>query len=152
IAIFFRKNSLLQDQTGDESITLKLQAYAGFSVVVLALTITGAAFDLIMSLDPHWYSTMFGVWYIANSFLSSYAVLILTAYLLQKAGYLRNPISIEHYHDLGKYLFAFTFFYGYVTFSQYMLMWYANIPEETEYMARHGASTSVINGWNNVIL
>jgi len=152
MAIWFRKKSILQDTNGDDGLTRTMQAAAGPCVVILGLTMTGAAFDLIMSLDPHWYSTMFGVYYIANSFLSSYAILIIAVFMLQKFGYLRRSITIEHYHDLGKYLFAFTFFYGYIAFSQYMLMWYANIPEETEYMARHGVSTAYPNGWSNVIL
>lgn len=152
IALWFRRTSITQDRTSDDSLTLKMQARAAPCLVILALTMTGAAFDLIMSLDPHWYSTMFGVYYIANSFLSSYAVLIISLFLLQRAGYLQRSVTIEHFHDLGKFLFAFTFFYGYIAFSQYMLMWYANIPEETEWMARHGASTAIVCGWNKVIV
>jgi hypothetical protein len=152
IALWYRRTSITQDRTDDDQLTLKMQERAAPCLVILGLTITGAAFDLLMSLDPHWYSTMFGVYYIANSFLASYATLILTIFVLQKVGYLRKTITIEHYHDLGKYLFGFTFFYGYIAFSQYMLMWYANIPEETEYMVRHGVSTHLPNGFSNVIL
>jgi hypothetical protein len=152
IARWFRKTSVEQDKTANDALSLVMQTRAAPALVVLALTITGAAFDLVMSLDPHWYSTMFGVVYIANSFIGSYALLIITVFLLQKFGYLKESITREHFHDLGKYLFGFTFFYGYVFFSQYMLMWYANIPEETEWMVRHGASTDIWNGWNCVIL
>jgi hypothetical protein len=162
MAIWYRRTSIAQDRTSDDTLTLKMQAAAGPCLVILGLTVTGLAFDLLMSLDPHWYSTMFGVYYIANCFLASYAVLIIAHYLLQRAGYLGRSVTLEHYHDMGKYLFAFTFFYGYIAFSQYMLMWYANIPEETEWMARHGVSTAYIvplldgtfarNGWCRVLL
>jgi hypothetical protein len=60
---------------------------------------------------------------------------------MQKAGYLREAVTPEHYHDLGKFMFAFTFFWSYVTFSQYMLLWYSSIPEEVTWMSRHGATT-----------
>ncbi|HZK82804.1 MAG TPA: hypothetical protein VFC46_17105 [Humisphaera sp.] len=152
IARWYRQLSVEQDKSGNDKLSLLMQTRAAPCLVILGLTMTGAAFDLLMSLDPHWYSTMFGVVYIANSFVGSYALLIIAVYLLQKFGYLQQSITREHFHDLGKYLFGFTFFYGYVFFAQYMLMWYANIPEETEWMARHGASTSIWNGWNNVIL
>ncbi|HWE02807.1 MAG TPA: hypothetical protein VG326_10400 [Tepidisphaeraceae bacterium] len=152
IARWYRRLSVEQDRSGNDTLSLLMQTRAAPCLVLLGLTITGAAFDFVMSLDPHWYSTMFGVVYIANSFVGSYALLIITVYLLQKFGYLQQSITREHFHDLGKYLFGFTFFYGYVFFSQYMLMWYANIPEETEWMVRHGASTDIWNGWNTVIL
>ena len=93
-----------------------------------------------MSLDPHWYSTMFGVYYFAGCVVAFFATLIIIVYLLQQAGYLRESVTIEHYHDLGKFLFAFVFFWGYIAFSQYMLLWYANIPEEADLVRRrHGA-------------
>lgn len=152
IAIWFRRLSLQQDRTGDPNLTLVMQGRAAPAIVLLALTITGAAFDLLMSLDPHWYSTMFGIYYITNCFVGSFALLIITVFLLQRFGYIRRTISPEHYHDLGKFLFAFTFFYGYIAFSQYMLLWYSNIPEEIPWFTRHGASTLYQNGWNVVIL
>jgi len=122
--------------------------------VIFGLTITGAAGDFIMSLDPHWFSTMFGVYYFTGCTLGSWATLIIIVALLQRAGYLTASITVEHYQDLGKYLFAFTFFWGYIAFSQYMLLWYANIPEEIEWFNRHGATTVSQNfsGWSLVIL
>jgi len=152
IAIWYRKTSLLQDRTGDDSLSLRMKERAAPCLAILGLTVTGAAFDLLMSLDPHWYSTMFGIYYIINAIVGNYALLIVTIFVLQLFGHLRKTVTIEHFHDLGKYLFAFTFFYGYVAFSQYMLMWYSNIPEETQWMARHGASTAIWNGWNHVIV
>ncbi len=164
ISVFYLKQSGLQDSTRDIGITAKLQAYSAPSLILLGLTLTGAAFDLIMSLDPHWYSTMFGVYYFAGSAVSFFAVLILFTFLLQRAGFLKRSIDIEHYHDMGKFLFAFTFFWGYIAFSQYMLLWYANIPEEIEWFARHGATTVkdvvtgnvplhyAVSGWSAVIV
>ena len=151
IVRWFRKWSIEQDRTGDPALTLKLQGRAAPALAILALTATGFAFDMLMSLDPHFYSTMFGVYYITNGLLGGWAILIVTVFLLQRFGYLGDSITIEHYHDLGKYLFAFTFFYGYIAFSQYMLLWYSNIPEETVWYTRHGASGMFPNGWSDVI-
>jgi hypothetical protein len=120
-----------------------MQKWSGFCLIVLGLTLTFAAFDLFMSLDPHWYSTMFGVYYFAGCALSMFATMILLIWLMQNAGFLREAVTPEHYHDLGKFMFAFTFFWGYVTFSQYMLLWYSSIPEEVTWMSRHGATTRV---------
>ncbi|MDB5173296.1 MAG: hypothetical protein JWN51_2069 [Phycisphaerales bacterium] len=152
IAVWYRKQSILQDKTGDANITLAMQARSAPALVALGLTLTFGAFDLLMSLDPHWYSTIFGAYYFAGCAVASYALLTLIVFLLQRSGYLRDSINIEHYHDLGKYMFAFTFFYGYIAFSQYMLLWYANLPETTAWMARHGASTAHPNAFSGVIV
>ena len=106
-------------------------------MILWAVTITLAAVDLIMSLNPHWYSTMIGVYLFSDAVLSSLVVLTLLALWLQSCGLLRGVVTKEHYHDLGKLTFAFVFFWGYIAFSQYMLIWYANMPEETQfYMMR----------------
>ena len=154
MASWYRKLSAQQDQSGDPNLTRKMQKWAGFHMVVFGLTLTGAAGDLLMSLDPHWYSTMWAVYYFAGSALVIFAVLIITVYLLQRAGYLRQSITVEHYHDLGKFLFGFTFFWGYIAFGQYMLLWYANIPEEIAWFSRHGATTvrENITGWSYVMV
>jgi len=133
--------SVEQDASGDVDITLRLTRFSGLAVVLFALTITFAAFDLIMSLTPQWFSTIFGVYYFAGSMVGFVAVITLVAMLLQARGLLARAITIEHYHDLGKLLFAFVFFWGYIAFSQYMLIWYANIPEETGwYLVRQSGS------------
>lgn len=109
----------------------RARAFAAPALFLFALSLTFAAFDFLMSLDPHWFSTMFGVYYFAGCCLSIHAFLTLMAVLLRKSGYLRGVVTDEHYHDLGKFLFGFTVFYTYIGFSQYFLIWYANIPEET---------------------
>src|SRR4030095_12291853 len=92
---------------------------------------TFAAIDWIMSLTPHWYSTMFGVYFFAGSFLGFIALLCVVAPAMQRAGLLDTVISAEHLQDIGKLLFAFTAFWAYIAFSQFFLIWYANLPEET---------------------
>lgn len=98
-----------------------------FAVVVGSL----AAFDWLMSLQPEWYSTIFGLYYLADGALAFMSVVTLVCLGFRKAGILNKSIHAEHYHDLGKWLFALTAFYTYIAFSQYILIWYANIPEET---------------------
>jgi hypothetical protein len=100
-------------------------------LLMVILTGTLASFDWIMSLDPHWYSTIFGLYVFSGGAQAFFALLILVCLAFRKAGILRREITAEHYHDLGKWLFALTVFWAYIGFSQYMLIWYANIPEET---------------------
>jgi hypothetical protein len=100
---------------------------------LLLVTATGtlASFDWIMSLDPKWYSTIFGLYCLSGGALAFFGVLTLIALGMRRAGVLTNSITEEHYHDLGKWMFALTMFWAYIAFSQYILIWYANIPEET---------------------
>jgi hypothetical protein len=109
----------------------RARGFAAPALFLFALSLTFAAFDLLMSLDPHWFSTMFGVYCFAGCALSIHAFLALIIISLRGSGYLRGVVTDEHYHDIGKFLFGFTVFYTYIAFSQYFLIWYANIPEET---------------------
>ena len=127
------RRSTLQDQTGDAELTRKSQNGAPGSLIVFALSVTFAALMWIMSLDAHWYSTMFGVYFFAGAILSCYAFMTLVIVLLRRKNYMGGAVSGEHMHDMGKLLFAFTVFWAYIGFSQYFLIWYANIPEETMY-------------------
>jgi len=90
-----------------------------------------ASFDLEMSLAPRWFSTMFPVYFFAGATMGAFATLIICCVMLQRRGILTEDITEDHYHDLSKLSFAFVFFWGYVGFSQFMLIWYANLPEET---------------------
>jgi hypothetical protein len=145
IAWFFRTHSMRQDETGDPATSLKLARLAAPALLLFALSLTFAAFDWIMSLDPHWFSTIFGVTYFAGGYMAYFAFVILMAKWLGRRGYLRDAITVEHYHDLGKLLFVFMVFWTYTNFSQYMLIWYANLPEETHWFhVRSG------NGWGAV--
>jgi len=102
-------------------------------VLAFALSMTFGAFDFMMSLDPHWFSTVFGVYYFAGSVSFINAFIALVVILLHRSGHLRGVVTPEHFHDLGKMMFAFTVFWAYIGFAQYMLIWYASIPEETEW-------------------
>jgi hypothetical protein len=101
--------------------------------------------DLLMSLDFVWFSTIFGVFYFAGGFVCFFAVLTLMTMFLQRNGRLEHIVSSEHYHDYGKGMFAFSFFWAYIAFSQYMLYWYANIPEETAWFLTRSQA-----GWGRV--
>src|SRR5580692_3034633 len=92
---------------------------------------TMASYDWLMSLEPKWYSTIFGLVMLSGGALSFFSVVTLVCLAFRSAGILRNSITQEHYHDLGKWLFAMTCFYTYVAFAQYFLIWYSNLPEET---------------------
>jgi hypothetical protein len=92
---------------------------------------TLASYDWLMSLEPRWYSTIFGLVMLAGGGLSFFSVVTLICLGFRRAGILKNSITVEHYHDLGKWLLCMTAFYTYVAFAQYFLIWYSNIPEET---------------------
>ena len=137
IAVLYYRGSRGQDATGDPGVSARLRRFAGPAIIVLALTQTFASVDWIMSLTPHWYSTMFGVYFFAGSFVGFIALLSIVAVALRGAGLLDTVISADHLQDIGKFLFAFTAFWAYIAFSQFFLMWYANLPEETIwYLAR----------------
>jgi hypothetical protein len=131
IALLYYRVSRRQDATGDPAASARLRRLAGPAIIVLALTQTFASVDWIMSLTPHWYSTIFGVYFFAGSFVGFIALLSVVAVAMRRAGLLDTVISAEHLHDVGKLLFAFTAFWAYIAFSQFFLIWYANLPEET---------------------
>ena len=131
IAVFYYRGSRGQDATGDLGVSARLRRFAGPAIIVLALTQSFASIDWIMSLTPHWYSTMFGVYFFAGSFVGFIALLSILAVAMRGAGLLDTVISAEHLHDVGKLLFGFTAFWAYIAFSQFFLMWYASMPEET---------------------
>ena len=136
MASFLFRTSLAQDASGDPALTLRMERFSAPGMVVFALSLNFAAFDLLMSLDPHWFSTIYGVYYFAASVVGFLAVMPKIMYGLQMRGILKNAITVEHYHDIGKLLFGFTVFWAYIAFSQYMLIWYANVPEETEWFLK----------------
>lgn len=135
-AMFFFRNSRQQDESGDPALTLRMEAWSPLAMILFALTLTFASIDWIMSLDPHWFSTIFGVYYFAGSVVGFLSLLVLAVYWQQSNGILQNVITKEHYHDLGKLMFGFVVFWAYIAFSQFMLIWYANIPETTGWFLR----------------
>ncbi|MDP6928920.1 MAG: hypothetical protein QF412_04380 [Planctomycetota bacterium] len=133
ISRYFRGTSIRQDQSGDASLSLKMSRVAAPCMLLFALSITFAAVDWLMSLDPHWFSTIWGVYYFAGSFMTFLAFLGLVCMWLRRHGWLSQAINTEHYHDIGKLMFAFVVFWTYIAFSQFMLIYYANLPEETSF-------------------
>jgi hypothetical protein len=131
LATMYYRRSVAQDTTRDVALSHKMRWWAPLGFVLFAVSLTVAALDWVMSLDPHWYSTIFGIYYFAGGLMSAGAAVILAALALQKAGVLKDAITTEHYHDLGKWTFAFMVFWAYSAVSQFLLIWYANIPEET---------------------
>jgi len=136
LALWFRSRSVKQDSSGDVQTTLRLIQVSAPALFVFAITVTVASVDWMMSLDPHWYSTMFGVYYFAGSLVGIFAFMAIVAVAMRRAGLLGGTLTLEHLHDLGKLLFAFTVFWAYIAFSQYFLIWYGNIPEETVFYAK----------------
>jgi len=129
-----------QDSDGELSHTRQSTRLAALFLVFFGFTFWLASFDWIMSLEPEWYSTIFGFYNFAGAFLSGLATLALLLVWLQGHSPLKSVIREQHLHDVGKLLFAFSTFWAYLWFSQYMLIWYANLPEETIHYIRrlHG--------------
>ncbi len=133
LARFFFRKSVEQDTAEGVDPTLGMKRVSAVSIIVFAFSLSFASFDLLMSLDETWFSTIFGVYIFAGSYLSAVAWMVIMAKFLQRNGRVSKVINDEHYHDLGKWMFAFVFFWGYIAFSQFMLIWYANLPEETHF-------------------
>jgi hypothetical protein len=133
LALAIVRNSRRQDQSGAMSFTVKNVRLSALSLVVFAVTCWLAGTDWIMSLEPKWSSTIFGVYQFAGIFLSSLAAVSIVAIGLYWQGPLRRVLTRDRLHDLGTLLFGFSSFWMYIWFSQYLLIWYVNNPEETTY-------------------
>jgi len=131
------QRKLSVDQDTDPNPTckrlIKTRQLSCIIMPIFAVVATFIALDFMMALDYKWFSTMYGVYFFAGCALNSMAVLMLALVWLRKKGYLQTVTSTEHFHIMGKLLFAFVVFWAYVSFSQFMLIWYANITEETTY-------------------
>lgn len=141
IAIRFGRLSRRQDASGDPEITRQMRRESAPALILFALTVTFASFDWLMSLDPHWYSTIFGVYFFSGCAVGGFAFLVLVAIAARRAGLLTDVVNAEHLHDLGKLLFAFVAFWAYIAFSQFLLIWYGAIPEETTFFAHRLAGS-----------
>jgi hypothetical protein len=131
VAHLLRAWSLRQDSAGGVTLTRWQRRLGAGSLPLLALTLTFAAFDWMMSLDPRFFSTIFGVYWFAGSFVGAFAVTILAAVATRAdPTQFGAHMNVDHFHALGKFLLAFTAFWAYVAFSQFMLIWIANVPEE----------------------
>ncbi|GIW77262.1 MAG: hypothetical protein KatS3mg104_2325 [Phycisphaerae bacterium] len=152
IGWYFYSRSVRQDVSGDPDISMNLMQISGPFLIAAGLIVTFIAFDVFMTLDPHWFSTMFGVYFFATGTQAMWAFMILICLVLQSRGYLTASVNKEHYHDMGKFMFAFVVFFAYIAFSQYMLQWYANLPEETFWYDKRGYSTMYPNGYSPLVL
>jgi hypothetical protein len=123
-----------QDRTGDKWLTNRARFTASWGMPLLALSMAFAAFDWLKSMDYRFFSTMWGVYYFAGAVFVSLAVVVILLTYIKRQGRLEGLVTEEHFHDLGKLMFAFTVFWAYIGFSQYFLIWYANIPEETSFI------------------
>ncbi len=125
------KKSTAQDQDSDFSRTRSLAKWSAVFIIIFALSYSAASFDLSMSLDPHWYSTLWGAYQYAGLALTAFASLILWIWYLKSSGYFGESLNENHYHDMGKYMWGHSIFWAYCMICQYLLIWYAHIPEET---------------------
>ena len=140
-AYVLRRLSVMQDKDGNPAFTVRLRKVAFASLPLFAFALTFSAFDWLMGLEFRWFSTMWGPYIFAGAAGSSMSLLVLVITALRNAGYLKEVVTLEHYHIMGKWMLAFSVFWAYIGFSQYMLYWYANIPEETQYFIQRNTES-----------
>lgn len=128
-----RQISIKQDESKDPKKRTTLVRWSAGYLVAFSYTFMLASIDLLMSLEPHWYTTMFVIYTFANMAYLGVAAMIIMLHIIKANGGLKD-VTDDHIHDMGKYQFMFTVFWAYIAFSQFMLMWYANMPEETIYL------------------
>ncbi len=136
--------SVRNDTNPSVENTRKLYRISAYGILIAAVTTAFAGFDWLMSIEPHWFSTMFGIYFFAGGWLGALCLITFIALLFKKAGMLPS-VTVEHTQDMGKFMFAFVVFWTYIAFSQYMLYWYANIPEETFWFHKR-----FTGGWETV--
>jgi hypothetical protein len=143
-ALYFRRTSIRQDSDGDPKWSIQMRGFSFPGILLFGVCTTFMGFDWFCSPDYRWASTMWGVYIFAGAAGAGMATIILVVVGLKNAGYLKF-VNEEHFHIMGQLLFVFSIFWGYIGFSQYMLIWYANIPEETEWFIRRN-----IESWNTL--
>ena len=136
LAGWITANSRLQDTTGDAKLTQRNAYLSAVFMVLFALSFSTVGIDFLMSLEPHWFSTMWAVYLFSMLMQVGMAVIVLAVVLLRRTGKLEGFVNEGHVHDLGKLTFAFTVFWAYIAFSQFLLIWYANLPEETAFFLK----------------
>jgi hypothetical protein len=146
-ALYSRSTKLdtMTDHDERSKTVRQLWGISAGGLFLFGLTMTFQSVDWLKTLTPHWYSTMWGVYYFAGAMFAFYAFTTLVLMGLQKAGLIKTAVTTEHFHDLGKFMFGHTVFWAYIAFSQFMLQWYANIPEETEFWIHR-----VHGGWEYI--
>jgi hypothetical protein len=143
-ALLFIHNSVKQDLSKDQNLTKRNTLLGAIFMPLFAVSLTVLAIDWAMSIEPHWYSTIFGVYFFSGTVLAGLATATLIIVLLHEGGYL-PPLRRDHLYSLGALLFAFVNFWAYIAFSQFLLIWYANLPEETFWFLKRWT-----HGWQYV--
>ena len=129
-AYLLSKWSAAQDHTGDERLIGKMRALSAPGLVIFTLTTTFAFIDWIMSLEPHWFSTIYGAMFMVGEMLESFAFVIALMIILSRKSPIKDYITPQHIHDLGNMMFAFMVLWAYLSFSQFIIIWSGNLPEE----------------------
>ena len=130
IGFLLTRWSAEHDRTGDAALIDKMSKLSGAGLVIYGLTVTFAMVDWTMSVNPHWFSTIWGMLYVGGQGLSAFAFGICVLVMLAQTAPLNKVLTSHHFHDLGKLLFAFLMLWAYLSFSQFLIIWSANIPEE----------------------
>jgi hypothetical protein len=138
--------SLRQDETGEALCTLKMRLHASWGIWVFAFTLTMAAILWMKALQHQWFSTMYGVYYFAGSVWLTLATVYVITLILDRQRVLTEVLHEHQFYFLGSLLFAFTVFWAYVTFSQYFIIWNANVPETFWYVIREQGGSSMVQG------
>lgn len=131
-AMAFRKRSLMEDKEGGTSIHFKNYKKGALFLVFFAVFSSTLSWDWLMSLEPHWFSTLYGWYVFSGMWVTAIIVFLMLTFYLKGQGHLQQ-VNHSHVHDLGKWMFAISFLWSYLWFFQFMLIWYSNIPEEITY-------------------
>jgi hypothetical protein len=130
----------------------RITKYSAISLIVFSLTFAFASYDWIMSIEPHWFSTIYSVYTFSGLFVGGIAFITLALIVLRLQGYLLDYVTNDHLHDLGKWMFGMSTFWAYIWFCQYMLIWYSNIPEETQYYILRSQGNWTWLFWSNFVI
>jgi hypothetical protein len=144
-AWILNRKSLEQDRTGDPAIILRLRQISAPGLLVFVMSGTFAFFDLIMSLEPHWFSTIYGAMFLIGEVLETFAFIIAILVILARRPPFSEILTVRHFHDLGNFLLAFTILWAYLSFSQFLIIWSGNLPEEIPWYIRRFSG-----GWGYV--
>jgi len=146
LGLSFWRRSVAQDESGAVRLTLRSRYWSGLGMLLYGFSVALGGLDFLMALNAPWQSSIYGVYFFSGCAVGFYALLPLSVLVLQAGGRLRQAVTAEHYHDMGKMLFAFVFFWSYIAYSQYMLIWYADLPEETVWLLKRASPEA--GAWN----
>ena len=147
VAGMLYKLSVRNDTEPSAENTVRLRWWSALGMPLFAVSVSFAGYDFLMGTDPHWFSTMFGVYFFAGGLLGAICLIIFIALFLKRGGMLDTEVTREHMQDMAKFMFGFTVFWAYVSFCQYMLYWYANLPEEIVWFQKRFSP-----GWGSVAI